>query len=81
MFGDYSDSFVPPGGNPPGDDRLFGGSGRDRLDGEVGNDRLNGNRGNDNLNGHSGDNTNDGGPGVDSCLNPDAAGGALNCEN
>ena len=63
-----------------GDDELVGGGDPDVIFGGRGDDVLLGWRGDDVLDGGSGTNTNDGGSGTDSCINPDSAGGALNCE-
>jgi Ca2+-binding RTX toxin-like protein len=71
VFGDYSDSYVPPGGNPRSD-RLFGGRGPDQLEGEAGNDLLDGDAGSD---------SNNGGEGTDRCFSPGPSSPeALNCE-
>jgi Ca2+-binding RTX toxin-like protein len=45
-----------------------------------GNDTIRGQRGNDTLDGGPGDNANDGGEGTDTCMRPDPASGAVNCE-
>jgi Ca2+-binding RTX toxin-like protein len=61
--------------------RLDGVAGNDTLGGRGGDDRLFGWEGDDDLNGGSGVNTSDGGPDTDTCVNPDTAGGAQNCES
>lgn len=63
-----------------GDDLILGFFRNDILRGQGGDDRLIGHEGNDNLDGGLGLNLNDGRRGVDSCVNPNMAEGALNCE-
>jgi Ca2+-binding RTX toxin-like protein len=46
----------------------------------MGDDALVGSDEDDDLEGGGGTNTNDGGEGEDHCINPDPAGGAINCE-
>jgi Ca2+-binding RTX toxin-like protein len=90
---EFDDTLIGDGGNnqidgAPGNDTLYGrggddllSGGGDELGGPAGNDTLFGNSGDDDLNGWSGVNMNDGGPGTDTCVNPDTAGGAVNCES
>jgi hypothetical protein len=63
-----------------GDDQLYGLTGNDELNGGDGDDSVVGGRGKDRLDGGLGVNSNDGGRGIDFCVNPDTAGGAVNCE-
>jgi Ca2+-binding RTX toxin-like protein len=89
----FDDTLIGDGGNnqidgAPGNDTLYGRGGNDLLSGggddfggPAGNDTLFGMSGDDDLNGWSGVNMNDGGPGTDTCVNPDTAGGAENCES
>jgi Ca2+-binding RTX toxin-like protein len=63
-----------------GDDRLSGGWGADTLEGDEGSDRLYGGLHDDALDGGGGANINNGGDGLDGCIRPDPAEGALNCE-
>jgi Ca2+-binding RTX toxin-like protein len=62
------------------DDLLTGNAVANRIVAGGGNDVLSGLAGDDFLEGGGGPNTNDGGDGTDYCINPDAAGGATNCE-
>jgi Ca2+-binding RTX toxin-like protein len=89
----FDDTLIGDGGKnqiggEPGNDTLYGRGGDDLLSGggdddggPAGNDTLFGGSGDDDLNGWSGVNMNDGGPGTDTCVNPDTAGGAVNCES
>jgi hypothetical protein len=61
-------------------DALLGDSNANRFFGGEGDDALSGFGGDDYLDGGAGTNTNDGGEETDTCVNPDTAGGAVNCE-
>ncbi len=63
-----------------GDDDIVGGGSSGEFD-ETVVEHLSGGAGDDTLDGREGQNTNDGGPGTDTCANPDTGEGATNCEN